>query len=67
MSDKPCGTCDVCKEVPAKYWYGRTSAATCGAGACVEEMDTRYAASCKAIDEEIAFEKQMEEEYGRGY
>lgn len=61
MSYKPCGTCDVCKEVPAEAWFGRTNAATCKASSCKNEMNKRYIKSCQEIEAEIAFEKEMED------
>ena len=60
MSDIPCGTCDVCEIEKAKYWYGRTNAATCGASDCKKEMDKRYAETCRRVDEEEAFKIEME-------
>jgi len=41
-SGRPSGLCDAGCGNPASLWYGRTSAATCGANACLKIIDTQY-------------------------
>ena len=57
---KPYGLCDICKREPAEIWVGRTSAASCKNSKCVDEIHKRYFLHCKEVDEQIKFEKEME-------
>lgn len=33
---RPTGKCDMCNDKPARYWFGDTSVALCGAERCAE-------------------------------
>jgi len=58
---KPYGLCDICEDQEAIIWVGRTSAATCKNSKCVDEAHDRYFLHCQKVDEEIKFEKEMED------
>lgn len=34
--------CDVCKVSPGRFWFGLTSAVTCGSSACVDTMQRDF-------------------------
>jgi hypothetical protein len=61
---KPTGTCDICKTNPATLWWGRTSAAICGKGACADGMYERWEEHSRKFEEQLAFEQSMKDEYG---
>lgn len=58
---KPYGLCDICKKEPAERWVGQTSSATCKNSKCIDEAGARYVAHCKEVDEQIRFDKEMED------
>lgn len=58
---KPYGLCDICKQRDAEMWVGRTSAATCKSSDCVDKAHDNYLEHCKQVDEQIRFEKEMED------
>lgn len=63
MCDKPGGKCDICKENPAKYWYGNTAAKICGSSLCEETMDERYEEHYRAVVQAVALDKLIQEAY----
>lgn len=64
MSDLPKGECDICREKPAKYWYGNTAAKICDNSLCEDKMDEKYEEHCIACDEERKREQEAREWYG---
>jgi len=60
---KPIGKCDVCNFRNAEYWFGRTSAATCGHHHCEEVMQARYEAHCEEVDKQLALDEYREQNY----
>ncbi len=58
------GNCDALCGEAARFWYGNTSAATCGAQACLNHMDERYAEHCAAMEAEFQMERDMKAMYG---
>lgn len=58
------GNCDATCGKPARFWYGSTSAATCGDEVCLNHMDERYAEHCAEMDAEAALEREMIAIYG---
>lgn len=64
-SGRPFGLCDAGCGKPASLWYGRTSAATCGANACLKIIDTQYIEHCKEVARQIEFERELQEHCGQ--
>ena len=56
--DTPSGTCDGCRKVPAKYWYGQTNRAHCGRGSCREVLDEEYRECSRKIEEDMKWREE---------
>lgn len=39
---KVTGTCDACREAPAKHWFGNTNQAYCGSLKCLDKLQDAY-------------------------
>ena len=58
---KVTGLCDAGCGKEARIWYGRTNKAYCGDMKCYGVIESAYIEHCKKVDEQIRFEKEMED------
>jgi len=50
--------CDVCKQNPAKKWFGNTSVVICENEECYERMQEIYKAECERVRENYERERE---------
>lgn len=48
----PKGLCDECRARPAKYWFGQTSVALCGAAECEQANDESWERTVAECEQE---------------
>lgn len=59
----PSGNCDANCGNPAKHWHG-VMTAHCGNDHCRKKLDKEHEAEMARIENDIAFENSMAEEFG---